>query len=202
MTWQAWVAFCAVELVLCLTPGPAVLYVASTALTRGTRAGLSGAWGIVAGNTFYFALSAAGVAAVILASNRLFTALKWIGAVYLVYLGVAMLLRARHGREPVAPRPAVAHAFVQGFAVQAANPKALAFFVALLPQFVDPAAPVGMQILILGVSSQLIEIGVLSFYIRLVRHARGYATERLAGLAKQLAGGVLVAAGARLALTR
>jgi homoserine/homoserine lactone efflux protein len=203
MQAQAWITFCAIELVLCLTPGPAVLYVATTALGRGPRAGLAGAAGIVAGNTFYFVLSALGIATVILASNRLFTMLKWAGAAYLVYVGSTMLLRARGGGARTGrPRPAMARAFAQGFAVQAANPKALAFFVALLPQFLDPAAPVAIQILILGLSSQLIEIGVLSSYVWLSQRARGLATGRLGVLAQRVAGGLLVAAGARLALVR
>ena len=91
MTLQVWIAFVVLETVLCFTPGPAVLFVVSTSLSRGTRAGLGGAWGIVGCNTFYFLLSALGVAAVILASGRLFTALKWIGAAYLVWLGLRML---------------------------------------------------------------------------------------------------------------
>jgi homoserine/homoserine lactone efflux protein len=108
----------------------------------------------------------------------------------------ARACRALRGDDGPRPRRA------QGFAVQAANPKALAFFVALLPQFVDPAAPVATQILILGLSSQLIETGVLSFYIWLTQRARGFAVDRLGVLAKRIAGGLLVVAGARLALIR
>ncbi|HUO69092.1 MAG TPA: LysE family transporter, partial [Gammaproteobacteria bacterium] len=91
MTLQVWLGFVVLETVLCLTPGPAVLFVVSTSFARGARAGLGGALGIVACNTFYFLLSALGVAAVILASNRLFTTLKWLGAAYLVWLGLRML---------------------------------------------------------------------------------------------------------------
>ena len=102
MTLEVWLAFTVLETVLCFTPGPAVLFVVSTSLSRGTRAGLGGAWGIVACNTFYFLLSALGVAAVILASSRLFTALKWIGAAYLVWLGLKMLWTRARAVEAVA----------------------------------------------------------------------------------------------------
>jgi homoserine/homoserine lactone efflux protein len=201
MTLETWIAFCAIELVLCLTPGPAVLFVISTTLASGPRAGSAGSLGIVAGNTLYFVLSAVGVAAIILASNQLFTAVKWIGAGYLIYLGLRMLFAPRS--EVATPRPAASsRAFLRGFAVQAANPKALAFFLALLPQFIDPGSPVGVQVLILGVSSQVIEISLLALYVWATNRARRLAAGRWADASRRLAGGLLVAAGARLALVR
>src|SRR5688500_19556613 len=92
MSWELWLAFCATEAVLCFTPGPAVLFVTSVAMARGMRAGLAGALGILAGNLFYFALSGTGIAAVILASGRLFTVLEWAGAAYLAWIGLRMLV--------------------------------------------------------------------------------------------------------------
>ena len=207
MSLETWIAFCVLEIVLCLTPGPAVLYVAATAVARGSRGGVAGALGIVAGNTFYFALSALGVAAVVLASGYLFMALKWAGAAYLIWLGLRMLW----SRTPAAPSAvspggaappasaALAGPFARGFAVQAANPKALAFFAALVPQFIDPAGSIAYQMLILCTTSAVIEFCVLALYIWLVGHARRYAGDRWMLLVRRLAGGLLVAAGARLA---
>jgi homoserine/homoserine lactone efflux protein len=204
MTLQVWVAFVVLETVLCFTPGPAVLFVVSTSLTRGTRAGLGGAWGIVACNTFYFLLSALGVAAVILASSRLFTALKWIGAAYLVWIGLKMLAsRAQQAEVAVDPQArSPLAALARGFVVQAANPKALAFFVALLPQFIDVHAPVAAQVAILALTSVVIELGVLAFYVSLAARAGTYAGNRWALWLQRVSGGLIVAAGARLALAR
>ena len=205
MSFKVWLAFAVLETALCVTPGPAVLFTVSTALTRGARAGVVGALGIVAANTLYFALSALGVAAAVLASYRAFTALKWVGAAYLVWLGVRMLFgRSRPARLGTV-RPArwdVSTSAAKGFVVQMANPKAFAFFVALLPQFIDPRAPVGVQVLILGVTSQIIETGVLSSYVWLTGRAGSFAGTRWPALTKRIAGGFLVAAGARLALVR
>ena len=204
MTLQTWIAFTVLETVLCFTPGPAVLFVTSTALARGSRAGLGGAWGIVACNTFYFLLSALGVATVILASSRLFTALKWLGAAYLVFLGIKMLWSRAVLIEPEM-QPAASSgyaALVRGFGVQAANPKALAFFVALLPQFVDARASVWVQIAMLALTSVVIEFGVLSFYVWVASRARAYAGGRWTAWLKRASGALLVAAGARLALVR
>ena len=202
MSIELWIAFCVTEAVLCLTPGPAVLYVVSAAMTRGARAGLAGALGILAGNTFYFALSATGIAAVIVASSWLFSLLKWAGAAYLVWLGLRMLLRRAEPAPGVVAEPPTRRCFVRGFVVQAANPKALVFFVALLPQFIDPAAPVGRQILILGASSVLIELAVLALYAALAVRTRRLAGSRWSGSLERVGGGFLVAAGARLALLR
>jgi len=201
MPLEVWLAFCATETLLCFTPGPAVLFVVSVAMARGARAGLAGALGILAGNTFYFALSATGIAAVILASHRLFAALKWAGAAYLVWVGLRMLLSRSRAPVEVVPQP-IRRSFARGFVVQAANPKALVFFVALLPQFIDPGAPVGRQVLILGASSLLIEMFVLSLYTALAARARSLAGERWSGPIERIGGGFLVAAGARLALVR
>ena len=205
MTLNTWIAFVVLETVLCFTPGPAVLYVVSTALGRGPRAALGGALGIVACNTFYFLLSALGVAAVILASQRLFVALEWIGAAYLVWLGLRMLLRrpalaapAETGRTQAS---AVA-ALLRGFGVQAANPKAIAFFVALLPQFVDARLPIAGQVVVLAGTSVLIELGVLSFYTWVAVRAGALAGTRFTAALERVAGAFLIAAGARLALGR
>jgi homoserine/homoserine lactone efflux protein len=198
MSFDAWLAFCAMETVLCFVPGPAVLFVVSVALARGARPGMAAAFGILTTNAAYFALSGTGVAAVLLASSRLFTALKWAGAAYLVWVGLQMLFARGHAVGAPEPRP-VSNAFARALVVQGANPKALVFFVALLPQFVDPHAPVGLQILILGVSSTLIEVCVLALYVVFAVQARRLAGARVAPVLERVGGGFLVAAGARLA---
>jgi homoserine/homoserine lactone efflux protein len=92
MTWRVWIAFFVIETALCLTPGPAVLFVLSQALTRGTLKTLWAIAGIIAANSFYFIVSASGVSAILMASYDLFFAIKWLGAAYLVWLGVSAFL--------------------------------------------------------------------------------------------------------------
>ena len=122
-------AFCLLELTLCLIPGPAVLLTLSYALRRGLRGGLAAATGILAGNTSYFVLSAIGVVALLLASYRVFTIVKWAGVVYLAYLGVRALFarrgvsidagttRSNEGRRAIA----------SGFVTQVSIPKRSCF---------------------------------------------------------------------------
>lgn len=201
MTLETWLAFCLTEAVLCFTPGPAVLLVVSVALGRGLRPARHASWGVVASNTLYFALSATGVAAALLASRELFVALRWLGAGYLVWLGLRMLLAGGPRENGVAPG-APGRSFLRGFLVQGANPKALVFFVALLPQFIDPAAPLAPQLAMLGASSVAIELLALGVYARGAVGAGRLAGPRVARGLERIGGGLLVAAGARLAAAR
>src|SRR5262245_46581379 len=114
MSLELWLAFCATETVLCFTPGPAVLFVTSVSMARGMRAGIAGALGIPAVNTFYVALSGTGIAAVIVASGRLFTALKWAGAAYLAWMGLRMLVARSRPAAVATPQP-VSRSFARGF---------------------------------------------------------------------------------------
>ena len=201
MTWEAWTVFVLTETVLCLVPGPAVLFVLAQGLGRGARAALAAAMGVLAANAFYFALSATGLGAVLLASYELFSAIKWAGAAYLVWLGVRTFRAAPTLRQVQAA--AAGRLVGRGFLVQVANPKALVFFSALLPQFIDPEARVLPQVAILGVTSLLIELAVLAAYGTLAARAT-HLTTRPGFLAasNRVAGGLLVAAGLRMATLR
>jgi homoserine/homoserine lactone efflux protein len=201
---NTWLVFVVTEIVLCLTPGPAVLFVLSHGLTRGGRASLWANGGILTANTFYFLLSAAGVASVLLASYELFTVLKFAGAAYLVYLGIRTFVGAGLALAAEPSRAATDgwRTLARGFALQAANPRALMFFVALLPQFIDPLRPVPLQLLILAMTGIGIEFIILAGYGYLASRAARLAREpRFVKTTNRISGGMLVAAGAGLALT-
>lgn len=107
------------------------------------------------------------------------------------------------GREPAVAQPArVPRSFLRGLVVQLANPKALVFFVALLPQFVDPDRPVALQVAILGATDVAIELAVLAAYAALADRARRAAGNRWSTSLERIGGGLLVAVGARIALDR
>ena len=162
MSLDSWLMFCATEAVLCFTPGPAVLLVVSLSLTRGGVSGFRSSLGILTANALYFGLSATGLGAVLYASWELFVLVQWAGATYLVWLGLRMLLaRAPDAVPPTVPAAERRGPFLKGFLVQGANPKALIFFTALLPQFIDPGAPIAPQVLVLGLSSVVIELVAL-----------------------------------------
>jgi threonine/homoserine/homoserine lactone efflux protein len=202
MSIEAWLLFVATETVLCLSPGPAVLLVLSVSLTRGWHPGLQASAGILVANLLYFCLSATSLGAILLASWELFFLIKWLGAGYLIWLGLKTFFTrsdtARH--TAAAPTRTGMGTFLHGVVAQGANPKALVFFTALLPQFVDPAAPLAAQILILAVTSVLIEFGVLAGYAVLASRASGLAHRpRFASILHRVGGGLLIGAGAGLA---
>jgi threonine/homoserine/homoserine lactone efflux protein len=204
MTLETWLFFCATETVLCFIPGPAVLCVVSSALTRGARSGFHSSLGILAANTMYFVLSAMGLGAVLLASRAVFIVIKSVGAAYLVFLGLRMVF-ARPEPESAAAKTETTPrgSFWNGFVVQAANPKAIIFFTALLPQFIDPDAAMTTQVGILAVSSIVIELAVLSIYVAACHNARRwFRGGRLGVVLQRVGGGLLIVAGARLAAMR
>lgn len=141
MTFATWFAFLAASIVLLLIPGPTVLLVVSYALTQGRKVAVTMAAGVACGDFTAMTLSLAGLGALLLTSATFFTVLKWIGAAYLVYLGVR-LWRAKPALPDVAAAvPRTRGIFVHAFTVTALNPKSIAFFVAFVPQFIDHARP-------------------------------------------------------------
>jgi homoserine/homoserine lactone efflux protein len=206
MTWQIWLLFVTTEAVLSMTPGPAVLYVLSQAIRRGAAKSVWASWGILSANAMYFALSATSLGAVIVASYKLFFLIKWAGAAYLVYLG----LRSFFGKTSVMSLPESVddsrsgpRILRDGFFLQAANPKALLFFTAILPQFIDARHNVAFQILVLGISSILVELVILFIYGQLAGRALSTARNpRFEKLTNRVAGSLLIGAGVGLARLR
>jgi threonine/homoserine/homoserine lactone efflux protein len=141
-------------LTIAVVPGPGIFYVAARTLSGGRRAGLASTFGTAAGGLVHVVAGSLGVSAIILASAELFAALKLIGAVYLVWLGIRTYRDA--GKLPADHIASPAHdrAFRDGVLVEALNPKTAAFFLAFIPQFIDPAAGYpALQFLTLGLVS-------------------------------------------------
>ena len=148
MPLELWLAFVAASTVLLMIPGPTILLVVSYALTQGRRVAVSMALGVALGDFIAMTASLLGLGALVMASASLFIALKWVGAAYLIYLGIK-LLRSRPVDElseitTDAPKSARA-VFGHAAAVTALNPKSIAFFIAFVPQFIRPEAPIAPQ---------------------------------------------------------
>lgn len=208
--------FALTEFLLSLTPGPAVLLVIGLSMRQGFRIGFMATLGILSTNAVFFTLSALGVGALVLASATLFTVLKWIGAAYLVYLGIGMtapLVKRLQGRRsseqgltfndacqaaPKARQTALC-SFWQGFSLQASNPKNLAFFIAILPQFVTPDGNIPLQMAVLGVVSILLELPILVVYGAASAYSARMMRERIIEWIEAVGGGVLIALGGALA---
>ncbi len=144
--------FVAAALLLLITPGPAVLYIVTRSVTEGRRAGLVSMLGVHSGTLVHVVTAAAGLSALLAASATAFSAVKYLGAAYLIYLGARRLLDRLPRASPVeARRPSLRRAFVDGVVVNVLNPKTALFFLAFLPQFAEVSrGSVGAQILLLG----------------------------------------------------
>jgi len=204
MNWTTWWWFAATEAVLCLTPGPAVLFILSSALKSGTRKSLASNAGILAANMVYFALSATGLGALLAASFDLFSTVRWIGAAYLIFLGLRTLLGKRNALAAGGSieRPPL-RMFGDGFLLQASNPKSILFFTALLPQFIDPRLAIVPQVAILAATSAVIEFFVLLGYGAAAGQASELARQpQYAAWTNRVAGVLLIGAGAGLATLR
>ena len=154
--------FVAAAVVLLVTPGPAVLYIVTRSVEQGRLAGLVSALGVHVGTLVHVAAAALGVSALLVSSALAFDIVKYLGAMYLVYIGVRKLMGWDQGSagRVVAPR-SLRTLFGQGVMVNVLNPKTALFFLAFLPQFVDvPKGAVGFQILILGLI--FVALGVVS----------------------------------------
>src|SRR6266498_3928742 len=207
MSLKLLLIFTVTEFLLSLTPGPAVLLVVSQGVESGFRPSLRGVAGILTGNALYFFLSALGLGALLLASATLFQIIKWLGIAYLILSGVTLLFSTTTTEEDatvalVDTRKRSLKLFSQGLMTQLANPKAIVFFTALLPQFVSPNALVVEQFMLLGVVSIAVEFPVLVGYGWLAQRGRKLFPERFSSLPSRIAGGFLIGAGLGLASMR
>ena len=161
MTFRSDTIYVAAVLVLTVTPGPSVLMCISTSVQHRPRRAMIASLGSTSAIACIMLLSMLGLGAVLAASETLFSTLKWLGAGYLAYLGITSLLSKTSSiAVPDASMPQVsAHAlFGRGILVGASNPKALLFFGALFPQFIEPSAPQAAQFAILGVTFIFFEL--------------------------------------------
>lgn len=207
MNWNLWWFYVTTWLVLCLTPGPAVLLTVSNALRYGARQSIVTVLGILSANTVYFALSATGIGLLLLSSYSIFFWVKWIGAGYLIFRGVRSLFAGGNPLSPLTPehlgtRPAN-KLYVDGFILQMSNPKALLTFGAILPQFIDPMHAIETQMGVYGLTGILLEFGVLTAYATITGKASTLAREpRYARWTNRFSGLFLIGAGGGLAMIR
>ncbi len=205
MPIELWLAYVAMSFLFAVTPGPAVLLTAGQAIARGFSAGFAVVLGTQLGNLVYFVISAAGLGAILMASEAAFTAVKYAGAAYLIYLGIRTI---RHAPKAAAPEqekvPVWRHPFMQGLLNQLANPKSILFWGALFPQFVNFRADnLLVQFAILAVTGIVADIIVLSTYAALAaRGGKFMATGPLAVWRERISGATVVVVGGALSLVK
>ncbi|MCK4711517.1 MAG: LysE family translocator [Marinosulfonomonas sp.] len=202
MALETYLVFAITTIVVVFSPGAAAIAVASQGAANGWRRALFGVVGIASANVVYFVLSATGIAALIIASNLVFSVIKWVGVGYLIYLGLnAIFSRAGAIKVGQGTRQSrISALFMHGFVVEFANPKALLYFAAILPQFLNTDAAILPQILIMGATTLLIDLTAYTLYAALGdRLTRGGIKGWVVGLVNKTAGGALLFAGYKMA---
>ncbi len=197
---ELYLAFVLATIVLIVLPGPNVTLIVANSLASGARAGLLTVAGTSSATALLLAVAALGMTSLIAFLADWFTWLRWAGVAYLLYLGVQQWRRPPGEAElPLGRR----RLFWQGFLVSATNPKTLLFYVAFLPQFVDPGLAPGPQLVLLSVTFLVIATLIDGAYGLLAGRLRGALAEaRRARMRQRISGSFLIAAALGLALAR
>jgi homoserine/homoserine lactone efflux protein len=179
MDLAVWLYYLLATIILSLTPGPGVFSSISSGLHHGVRLGVWNAIGMQAANLVYVAVVALGLGAILLASETLFEIIKWLGVAYLIYLGVVTWRSKPPGDRSqldagctLSPNEddharTAREIFTHGFLVNITNPKGIIFFAAIFPQFVDVARPLAVQYVILGATTLVTDLVIMTAYIAL-----------------------------------
>src|SRR5262252_3951917 len=204
MAFETWLAFVAASAILLIIPGPTILLVISYALGRGIRAALPVAVGVALGDFTAMTLSLLGLGALLATSALLFAILKWVGAAYLIWLGIGLWragagLNIEGGRQDTPARNMLGHAWL----VTALNPKSITFFVAFLPQFLDPNLGFWSQVSIFEATFLCLAFFNAIGYGLIASRARGLVqSERAVSILNRVGGSLLIGAGLAAASLR
>ena len=205
MTILSLLAFAATALLLAMTPGPGMAYVVARTVAGGRREGFASCLGTCVGGLVHVAASALGLSLLIAQSALAFNVVKYIGAAYLFYLGIRMLLhRVQHAEAGAVVARGAGRAFLEGVIVEAMNVKTALFFLALLPQFTSPNGSLPLQLAALGtfcvLMNTLVDVGAVLGADRLLQSSALRA--KRARLMTRISGCTMMTLGAVLALTQ
>ena len=202
MSLELYVAYVLTCAVIALIPGPTVTVIVANSLRYGARAGLLNVAGTQLGLGLMMLILVVGLSSVIAAMGWLFEWLRWAGAAYLIWLGYKLLRSPEMIYEENTKTIPRGGFLLQGFLVLMANPKALLWFGAFIPQFVDPSGNYVGQIILLGVTAMAVALVSDGAYAVLTGRAGAFLSKKRIRLVSRLSGGFLIGGGIWLALTR
>ncbi|MEJ6401360.1 LysE family translocator [Yoonia sp. 2307UL14-13] len=206
MDFQLWLAFASASIALLLIPGPTVILVLSYALSQGRKVAVASAAGVALGDLIAMSASLAGLGALVLTSATLFTVIKWVGAVYLIWMGIGMLrTTGQHASLRMIDAPALpaGRIFRNAATVTALNPKSIVFFIAFVPQFVRPETALLPQFAILiGTFVGLAAVNALAYALLADRLRATIKRPAILAWLTRAGGGALIAMGALTATLR
>jgi threonine/homoserine/homoserine lactone efflux protein len=199
--------FVAAALVMLIVPGPSVLYIVARSVEGGRTSGLISVLGIQTGALVHIAFAALGLSAILASSAVAFSVVKWLGAAYLIWLGLRRIFGGDEEEDVSVEPERLPRVYLQGVVVNVLNPKTALFFLAFLPQFVDPARGAAWtQVLLLGATFVVLALCSDGLYALLSGTAGGWLRRRMKEASfrrgqRFLSGGVLIALGAAAAVS-
>ena len=206
MDLSIWMTFVAATVVLLIIPGPTIVLVLTYALTQGRRVAIASAAGVALGNFIAMTTSLVGLGAIVLASATAFSALKWVGAIYLVWMGIGMIRSAGGatlGKIEEAPQLSAGAVFRNACVVTALNPKGIVFFIAFVPQFIRQDAALAPQFAILiATFVGLAAVNVMIYALLADRLRTTIRKPAVLGWMTRIGGGVLIGMGVLTATLR
>lgn len=193
--------FLITTVMLILVPGPAAITVAKQAASSNSKFSFLVVLGVASADALFFILSATGIASLLLASALVFSIIKWLGVVYLLFLGISAIFSKAGSIKVDSKSTAVgpSKAFSQGLLVQLANPKALMYFSALLPQFINKNEPLLLQMFIMGMTCFLADVLIYSMFGRIAsKLANNQVKPVMVSVINKVAGLALITTAVRL----
>ena len=205
MDFTLWISFVGTVLILVLTPGPSVLLVTANSMKHGTKKTVGTILGDLSANLLQIILASAGLASVVLASGELFQFIKWFGVAYLIYMGIKKIVSVQkieldsHNHK----NRSFVNLFNEGFLMSAANPKAIVFFAALFPLFINESYLFLPQVLILGLTFLVLDGFSLLIYTYFATQLKGYLEDnKKMYLQNKIVGSLLILSGVMLSMVK
>ncbi|MGB5819812.1 MAG: LysE family translocator [Saonia sp.] len=205
MELTLWMSFVGATLILAFTPGPSVLLATANSMSFGQKKAIGTILGDLSANLLQIILASLGLASIVAASGELFSLIKWLGVAYLVYMGIKKIIfkpEIKKFKKDVIPK-SFGKLYAEGFLMSAANPKAIVFFAALFPLFINPDAPFLPQVVILAITFLTIDGFSLLVYTHFAGKLKGYLENKeKVYLQHKIVGVLLIFSGLMLSLIK
>ncbi len=205
ISFELWLAYVATVSIIVITPGPSVLLAASHGMSHGLNKTYDTISGDLSANIIQMTLAALGLGAILLASESLFYGMKWVGVGYLIYMGIKQWLTSPQNMFKLEKEKSTStkKLFITGFSVSASNPKAILFFAALFPMFIDPALAKLPQIIILGITFIILDGSSLIIYAKFAEKIKSWLESKgKANYQNKIIGTLLLLAAGALSLVK
>lgn len=205
MEFTIWLSYFSTVLILVITPGPSVLLASANSMNYGANKAIGTILGDLSANTCQIFLASIGLASIVMSSGEIFQVIKWCGVAYLIYMGIMKLISkpALPLQQETAKSKSFAKLYTEGFLMSASNPKAIVFFAALFPLFINESSPFLPQVIILAITFLIMDGTSLLIYTRFASKLKVYLeNQEKMHLQNRIVGVLLIIGGIMLSMVK